>query len=332
MRNKGLLIASGIFVLVMAGLISYSFLSPARLSSPRAVIIPKGATASGVARILGEAGVIENPALFKLAIRLKGAANSIQAGTYRFEPGIRNYDILKDLEEGRTARIRVLIREGATLGNIASALENAKVANSKDFLRAASSQPLLDEFKIPGKSFEGYLFPDTYDFALDADPEEIIRSMASAFFRRIAGITKIALSPEELNSKVILASIVEREYRVASEAPLIASVFVNRLSMRMALQSCATVVYILTEKMGKPHPETVLYSDLEIKDSYNTYRNRGLPPGPISNPGETALRAVFNPAKSDYLYFRLADGASGAHRFSRTFEEHTQAAIPVKGF
>jgi UPF0755 protein len=285
-----------------------------------------------VARILGDSGLIGNPEFFKLAIRLKSAANRIQAGTYYFEPGIRNYDILRDLEEGRTARIRVLIREGSTLKAIASVLENAKIVASGDFLDAASSQSLLDEFKIPGKTFEGYLFPDTYEFALGTEPADIIRAMASAFFKRLAGITSAPLTPAELNSKVILASIVEREYRVPAEAPLIASVFMNRLAMRMALQSCATVVYILTEKMGKPHPETVLYSDLEIKDSYNTYRNRGLPPGPISNPGETALRAVFNPAKSDYLYFRLADGAAGTHRFSKTFEEHTQAAIPVKGF
>jgi UPF0755 protein len=100
----------------------------------------------------------------------------------------------------------------------------------------------------------------------------------------------------------------------------------------MALQSCATIVYIITEKQLKPHPQVVHYSDLEIPDPYNSYIHRGLPPGPISNPGETALRAVFNSPQSDYLYFRVIENSEGTHKFSKTFEEHTGEAIPVKGF
>jgi UPF0755 protein len=135
-----------------------------------------------------------------------------------------------------------------------------------------------------------------------------------------------------LRENVILASIVEREYGVPQEAGLMASVFRNRLAIGMALQSCATVVYIITEKQDKPHPSVVYYSDLAIKDPYNTYIHRDLPPGPISNPGETALSAVFNSPKSDYLYFRLIDSSSRQHRFSKTFEEHAGETIPVKGF
>lgn len=327
-----MLLAGLFFLLVLSIFLCFIFLSPAPLKTTTMVAIPRGSSASSVTKILDDAGIIDKPFFFKLALRLRGAANRLKAGTYSFKPGMRVSQIIKDLETGKTARIRILIREGATLGTIAAALEGANVVTAQEFLSAAASPMLLKEFGIPGKTFEGYLFPDTYDFALDADPQEIVRTMASTFFKRLSGIAGGPLSPADLNSKIILASIVEREYRIPSEAPLIASVFINRLAMKMALQSCATIVYILTEKMGKPHPATVLYSDLEIQDSYNTYRNRGLPPGPISNPGETALRAVFNPAKSDYLYFRLADGAKGTHRFSTTFEEHTQAVIPVKGF
>jgi len=105
-----------------------------------------------------------------------------------------------------------------------------------------------------------------------------------------------------LHERVILASIIEREYRVPEDAPLIASVFINRLAVHMPLQSCATVVYVLTEHKGKPHPSIVTYDDLRIQDEYNTYVHRGLPPGPISNPGEISLRAALFPPHTDYLY------------------------------
>jgi UPF0755 protein len=131
---------------------------------------------------------------------------------------------------------------------------------------------------------------------------------------------------------VSLASIVEREYRVDDEAPLMAGVFFNRLQIGMALQSCATVEYVITEIQGRPHPERLFDRDTEIRDPYNTYMNAGLPPGPICSPGMVALNAVFNPAESDYLYFRLIDPAAGRHYFSRTLDDHIQAGVfYVKG-
>ncbi len=330
---RRMLLAAGLLLILAATLFgAIAYFNRAALAESVSITIPRGLSAGEIAELLQTAGAIKNSYIFKLAVRLRGSSGKIQAGTYRFEPGVRMGDVLKDLEQGRIERIKLLIREGSTLRMIAEVLEKHKITSSKDFLEAAADPSLRAEFGIPGMTFEGYLFPDTYDFSQGQDADEVIRTMASTFFRKVSSINTLGLSSNELYSKVILASIVEREYRRADEAPLIASVFMNRLAMRMPLQSCATVVYILTEKLGKPHPEIVLYSDLEMQDSYNTYRNRGLPPGPISNPGENALMAVFNPAKSDYLYFRLADGATGTHRFSKTFDEHTQAAIPVKGF
>jgi UPF0755 protein len=124
---------------------------------------------------------------------------------------------------------------------------------------------------------------------------------------------------------VILASIVEREYRLDEEAPLMAGVFKNRLDIGMALQSCATVEYVITEIQGKPHPEVLSTRDTEIRDPYNTYIRPGLPPGPIASPGMIALKAAFNPTKSDYLYFRLVEADSGRHYFSRTLDDHIKA-------
>ncbi|MDR3193035.1 MAG: endolytic transglycosylase MltG, partial [Treponema sp.] len=185
---------------------------------------------------------------------------------------------------------------------------------------------------IPGETMEGYLFPDTYLFPRDYPAGRVIRTMADNFFLRLAVLSGTGGPPAELPAAelykgVILASIVEREYRVDDEAPLMAGVFYNRLGIGMALQSCATVEYVITEIQGKPHPETLYTRDTEIRDPYNTYTRPGLPPGPICSPGTTALNAVFNPASSDFLYFRLIDPAAGRHYFSRTLDDHIRAGV-----
>jgi len=133
------------------------------------------------------------------------------------------------------------------------------------------------------------------------------------------------MNPVELNNILILASILEREYQLAEEAPRIAGVFQNRLRINMALQSCATVQYIMTEIMGLPHPTVLLFRDLEVRNPYNTYIYPGLPPGPIAAPSLVALRAVVYPESTNYLYFRLIDPATGRHSFSRTYNEHMRA-------
>jgi UPF0755 protein len=158
--------------------------------------------------------------------------------------------------------------------------------------------------------------------------------MADTFYKRLQEFVPeaLSLSPAELNTRVIIASIVEREYRIPDETSLMAGVFYNRLKIGMGLQSCATVEYVITEIQGRPHPEVLLNSDLEIKDPYNTYIRPGLPPGPISAPGKTALRAAFNPVRTDYLYFRLTDAEAGRHYFSRTLDDHIRAgALYLKG-
>ena len=174
---------------------------------------------------------------------------------------------------------------------------------------------------------EGYLFPDTYFLPVGFPPEQIIIMMADNFFKKIENIIPNALNIDqnELHEKVILASIVEREYRLAEEAPLIAGVFTNRLNINMGLQSCATVEYIITEILGRPHPRIITRQDLEIRNSYNTYMWTGLPPGPISVPGAVALTSAFFPANTQYFYFRVEDARIGKHYFSRTNDEHINA-------
>ena len=294
--------------------------------------VTRGSSAQQVAADLAESKLIRNRTIFLLRLRLLGVDKRLEAGTYRFRKSSRMGEIIRILADAKVAKSRVTIPEGATLSAIARAMDKAQVAASGDFLRAAGDPALLKQYHIPGKSFEGYLFPDTYDISLGSGGQAVVELMARRFFERIAKFSPGAAdNPEALYKNVVLASIVEREYRVAEEAPLIASVFRNRLKIGMALQSCATVVYVLTEREGKPHPSVVYFKDLEVDDPYNTYRHPGLPPGPIANPGATALAAVFSPAKSEYLYFRITDEVSGTHRFSRTFEEHKEISIPVKG-
>lgn len=301
--------------------------------SPQILRIEKGSSAGDVASLLAAEGLIGNRFVFQALLKLSGAERKLKAGTYSIAKGSSMLTIISMLSEGKTLQLTATIPEGSTARSIGLILEKAGICSQSSFLSAANDPRLAERAGLPAPDFEGFLFPDTYSFPADAQADSIVLAMAHNFFERLEKIAPgAAKNKTQLRDSVILASIVEREYGLPQEASLIASVFRNRLAIGMALQSCATVVYIITEKQGKPHPSVVYYSDLAIKDPYNSYLNRGLPPGPISNPGETALRAVFNSPKSDYLYFRLMDSSSRQHRFSKTFEEHSGETIPVKGF
>ena len=164
------------------------------------------------------------------------------------------------------------------------------------------------------------------EFTPQMEGSAVVRRLADTFFKRVQALeTDSQLSADQLHQIVTLASIVEREYRVASEAPLIASVFTNRLRNNIGLYSCATIEYIITEIEGLPHPDRITYADLAIDSPYNTYKWAGLPPGPISNPGMTALNAASHPADTSYYYFVLTDPATGSHTFTSTFDAHIAA-------
>jgi UPF0755 protein len=230
--------------------------------------------------------------------------------------------------------VRVTLPEGITLARIGAILEDAGICPLQDFLAAARAPEILAAYNVPGGTMEGYLFPDTYLFPLSYPAGRVVAAMADNFYRRLAVIAPatLTMTPAEINSRLVMASIVEREYRAPDEAALMAGVFFNRLDIGMPLQSCATVVYVITEVLGRPHPERLFFRDLEIVNPYNTYLLRGLPPGPISAPGETALLAAFNPQETNYLYFRLVNEAQGRHYFSRTYDDHIRAgALFVKG-
>jgi UPF0755 protein len=302
--------------------------SPASMPEETLFSVGKGLSGSKIADDLEGRGLIRSALFFKFALRASGNVSKMKSGTYRISKGASSLGIMATLAEGKQATVRVTLPEGYTRRQIGELLESKSICSAADFMNATQDPEFLSSRGITFKTAEGYLFPDTYEFPLNADPEEIASTMVDGLFaavkRQLPDAPKA--ESEDFAKGIILASIIEREYRVDSEAQIMASVFRNRLKIGMALQSCATVVYVITEIQGKPHPDVVYDRDLAIKSPYNTYLQRGLPPGPISNPGMTALSAVFHPAKTPYLYFRLVDPEKGIHHFSESLSEHNQAA------
>ena len=294
--------------------------------------VREGESALAVGRRLEQAGLIRSRLFWDLLSRYK--KDFLKTGTYRIPFPSSQTEIRAVLVEGKQILLRVTIPEGVTLKKAAAIIGETGICSAEDFLDAAANPAIINSYKIPGKTMEGYLYPETYFFPGSYPADRVIRTMADTFFDRVREIAPESknLSPKELNDAVILASIVEREYRVEEEAPIMAGVFYNRMKINMSLESCATVEYIITEIQGKKHPSVLLFADIEIKDPYNTYVNPGLPPGPISFPGRAALNAAFHPADTDYLFFRLVDEKAGRHYFSKTLDAHIKAgALFVKG-
>ena len=272
-----------------------------------------------IARALADAGVVASPRAFVLAARIAGLDRRLQPGDYRLDPGMSFPALLRALHEGRGRIAAVTIPEGWRLEQIAERLAAAGVCARDDFLSATRDRALLAELAIPGPSAEGFLFPETYALQLPTDPADVIRTMHRQFEKvwgeLTAGARPPALSPL---ATVTLASIVERETAAPAERPLVAAVFLNRLRLGMPLQADPTVIYGIDAFDGN-----IRRRDLTAANPYNTYVNRGLPPGPIANPGRASLAAVLAPAPVDYLYFVARN--DGTHQFSRSLAEHNRA-------
>ncbi|MEO0092992.1 MAG: endolytic transglycosylase MltG [candidate division WOR-3 bacterium] len=270
---------------------------------------------------LKEAGIIDNPIRFILFAKLFGYERKLKSGKYNLATDLDELLTLKILTKGGKSKTLITIPEGKTLKQIAEILEQQGICSKPDLLRQAANESFLFNFGIKAKSAEGYLFPDTYEFEIQSEPEQVLTRMIKRFFSVYNSLLapktnlSVALSLHEI---VTLASIVEAEAKLDDERPIIASVFLNRLKRKLPLQSCATVEYILKER--KPR---LSVADLKIESPYNTYLNPGLPPGPICNPGKNSLQAVLAPAKTDYLFF--VSRGDGSHQFSKTSQEHQLA-------
>lgn len=294
---------------------------------PVTFTVHPGEPFGAVAARLADRRLVRSELVLRILAHLQGADSRIRAGHYSLSPSLRAREVLALLLEGREEEITVTFPEGWTVRRIAARLEEQGVTTGEAFTAAVADPELIAELGIRADSVEGYLFPDTYRFPRDYPADRVVRSMVANFFRRLAEVRPefATIDPDTLHHTIILASIVEREYQRPEEAGLIASVFVNRLAANAGLQSCATVAYVLTEMEGREHPRVLTHEDLEIDSAFNTYKWRGLPPGPISNPGTVALQASFFPAESDYWYFVLKDPGTGEHHFSRELDEHNDA-------
>jgi UPF0755 protein len=286
------------------------------------VDLPHGASSRAVAHLLKQNGVIRSSTAFEVYAR-RHPKRRLQAGEYFFNQPISGRDVFWQIADGHVFQQPFTVREGETIFDIARNLEAGKLMSANEFLTAARNPELIREMSPKATSLEGYLYPATYNLPRHPAANELTAQMVKKFkeeWNRIASAQPIAPSPAISGHIVTLASLVERETPKPDERPVVAGVFENRLSKGMRLQCDPTVIYAL-ELIGQ-YKGSLTGADLQIDSPYNTYAHGGLPPGPIGNPGEVALRAAMTPAKTNYLYF--VANTEGGHFFSATLEEHNR--------
>ncbi len=310
--------------------------------TPVRVVIAEGISANRIGQILDESGVIRSPFVFMLTCRMSGASQSLKPGVYELSRAISVPEIIRQLVKGEALESWVTVPEGYNVRQIADLLEKNRLVYGESFVRVAIHR--ADEFStypfLYTDSLEGYLFPDTYLVSRGVGPQGIIVKMLDAFDAKVLtplqpeiedamrlrfGLSRDFL-PEGLHRILTLASLVEREARIAKDRPLIAAVLWNRLARGMRLQVDAAVNYVPGE--SRQNKDRVYHKDLENGSSYNTYAHQGLPPGPICNPGLESVEAVLRPAHVDYLYYVAKP--DGSHLFSRTHEEHQKRKNEIK--
>ncbi len=322
-RTRLVFISIGLFFLVVVFL-SLGFglflLSPAdKGGTDQVFFVKEGSSLKEVAGDLEKAGLISNKTLFVLWTRMKGYGKDIRAGEYSLSAAIPPVQLLEILRKGLVILHPVTIPEGFNREQVADALAAKGLADKKRFLELTEDKALLRQYGISSPSLEGYLFPDTYQFSRATPTPAIIDTMVKRFRQVVAPLMdKSQGAGMKFEEVVILASIVEKETGRPEERPLIASVFLNRLRLGMRLESDPTVIYGIENFDGD-----LKKKDLTEKTPYNTYVIHGLTPGPIANPGLESIKAVMEPARTDYLFFVSKN--DGSHHFSKTLVEHNRA-------
>ncbi|WP_371370766.1 endolytic transglycosylase MltG [Sporomusa aerivorans] len=292
------------------------------------ITVKPGSPTKVIAEDLKTRNLIKNAFIFRIAAKLRGLENSLQAGEYSISPNMPVEQILHMMTQGQTAYQQITIPEGYTVDQIAELLAEKKLANPEKFKTLAKTfapYPYMAAAPNTKYSAEGFIFPDTYRLAKGSSEEELLTMMVKQFDAKLTPDLRQRAADLGLSLRdvVIMASLVEKEAKLSEERPLIAGVFSNRVKQSMPLQSCATIQYIL----GYPKAELSI-QDTQIASPYNTYQIMGLPPGPIANPGSAAIKAVLFSDQTDYLYF-VAD-KEGRHHFSKTYEEHLVAINQVQ--
>jgi len=284
------------------------------------VEIPSGSSTDSIAGILEENGLIRSTFAFGIKSRLEGLDGTYEAGYYALAKNMTMDEIMQAIQKGTALTVRFTIPEGFDIKKTAERLSEKGLINIDEFMNQVETGDYPYKFLADAASgrerLEGFLYPDTYEVYPDADERQIIDKMLARFDALFTDeyYDRAAEMGMSVNQVITLASIIEREARVPEDRPVIASVFYNRLEIGMPLQSCATVQFILGEQKEK-----LTNDDIAIDSPYNTYKNKGLPPGPICSPGIDSIKAALYPADTDYLYF-LAKG-DGSHVFSVTYDD-----------
>jgi peptidoglycan lytic transglycosylase G len=288
--------------------------------SEKSFTVLPGQSFKTIAGGLMTADIVIDTRKFMLFARLKGYDKRIKAGEYRLSPALSPKQVLEIMVSGKVALHRITIPEGYNLNQIAGLVSKSGLTDASAFIRSATKSGTARSLGVAADTLEGYLFPDTYHFPRGLHPDEIAGTMLNRF-REIFSkewqerADRMNMSMHQV---VTLASIIEKETGAAFERPLIASVFHNRLAKGMRLSSDPTVIYGIPDFRGN-----LTRKHLSTPTPYNTYLRKGLPPGPIANPGVASLEAALYPAETEYLYF--VSKKDGTHQFSTNLREHNQA-------
>ncbi len=292
-----------------------------------ALTIPSGATFATVVDTLQARGLVRRPTLFRVYSRLKGYDTQVRSGGYTFREGDGWQTMLTALAEGRVVTMAITVPEGWTLRQIAHPISSVTGLDPDTIYARISGRDLHERWGVPGPGLEGYLFPDTYRFAEGASLDAVVEAMVERYKavwtpERLALLEASGFDEREL---VTLASVTQAEARVVDEMPSIASVYDNRVRRDWPLEADPTVLYALGG-----HRDRLLYAAIDsVADNpYNTYRNPGLPPGPIGAPGEAAIDASLSPASEPYMFFVARP--DGRHVFTRSLAEHNRAKASAR--
>ncbi|MFB7157179.1 MULTISPECIES: endolytic transglycosylase MltG [unclassified Lysinibacillus] len=330
-----------ILIIGVVGLIGYSYVKSALkpvdpdATKTIAVEVPIGSGLSSISTLLKEKGLIKDARVFKYYAKFKNESQ-FQAGKYDLTQSMTLDELIESLKTGKVYRTPVFtmtIPEGLTLEQIGNIVEKKTSYTQKEFMDLVTSDTFVQQMKAKYPELvtdavladnirydlEGYLFPATYSYFEEKPTlESIVDEMVGAMDKVVKNYSDVLTEKQmSVHQLLTFASLLEREATAQTDRETIASVFYNRIDQGMPLQTDPTVLYALGS-----HKDRVLYKDLEVDNAYNTYKNKGLTPGPIAGAGKTSIEAVLNPSKTEYLFF-LAD-KEGVNHFSKTYEEHLQ--------
>lgn len=286
------------------------------------VVIETGSSVASIGRLLHEAGVVRDARSFQLAARLKRAETRMQAGEYRFAEPASAYEVVDRIARGDVYARPITFPEGRTAAEMAAIFEARGFGPGAGFLAASRDVSRVAAFDQDARDLEGYLFPSTYLLPRSATAAVLVGQMVQSFERAFDADLRAAATARgfSIREAVTMASLVEEEAQIPDERPIISAVYHNRLKIGMGLQCDATVIYAM-QRAGTWNGN-ITRADLAMDSPYNTYRYRGLPPGPIANPGRASLEAAVKPADVPYLYYVSRN--DGSHAFATTLDEHNR--------